>query len=320
MTEKAKVYFLGAGMIAVPVLKAALASPHIEIAGTGTQPDKPSGRSRRMTPSPMGLWCEENSIPVEKISSVNSPDFLETLRRKSIDMLLVVSFGQILKQELLSLPRAGCINVHASLLPKYRGASPIASAILNGDAETGVCFMKMDKGLDTGAVYSTFRMPLTGKEDAESLELALGNLAAEHSGTILRDIFNGALTAVPQDTSLASYSGKISKEDGLIDWSRPAQELERKSRAYHPWPGISFPLKTTSRETVVRISSCEMADGFSGSPGETVAADKKEWIIACGTGALRLLKVVPQGKKEMSGAEFIRGCRLEKGFVLQQTS
>lgn len=320
MTEKAKVYFLGAGMIAVPVLKAALASPLIEIAGIGTQPDRPSGRKRKMTASPLGLWCEGNSVAVEKINSVNSPEFLESIRGKNIDMLLVVSFGQILKQDLLNLPGAGCINVHASLLPKYRGASPIASAILNGDAETGVCFMKMDKGLDTGAVYKTFRMQLTGKEDAESLELALGELAAEHTGTVLRDIFTGSLPAVPQDSSLATYSGKISKEDGLVDWSRPAAELERKSRAYHPWPGISFPLKTASRETVIRISSCEIAEGFAGQPGEVLAADKKEWVIACGSGALRLLKVVPQGKNEMSGAEFIRGCPLEKGLTLQQTS
>ena len=317
MTEKVKVYFLGAGMIAVPILKAALDSPYVEIAGTGTQPDRPSGRSRRMTPSPLGIWCAENSVPVEKISSVNSPEFIESLGKKAVDMVLVVSFGQILRQELLSLPPAGCVNVHASLLPKYRGASPIASAILNGDSETGICFMKMDKGLDTGAVYQTFRMPLSGKENADYLELALGLLAAEHVETALNDIFRGRLDAVPQDTGKASYSGKISKEDGLIDWTRPALELERKSRAFHPWPGISFQLKTESKETVISISACEMAEGVSGTPGEIAAADKKQWTIACGSGALRLLKVVPQGKKEMSGADFLRGCPLKKGFVLK---
>ncbi|OGV33809.1 MAG: methionyl-tRNA formyltransferase [Lentisphaerae bacterium GWF2_45_14] len=318
MTEKAKVYFLGAGMISVPVLEAALKSPYLEIVGTGTQPDKPSGRNRKPSPSPLGAWCAGNSVSVEKISSVNSSDFLENLRKKAVDIVLVVSFGQILKQEILSLPAAGCVNVHASLLPKYRGASPIASAILNGDTETGVSFMKMDKGLDTGPVYCSFKMPLSGKENAESLEKTLGVLAAEHMGTVLYNIYKGRLSTAPQENSRASYSGKILKKDGLIDWARPADEIERKSRAYHPWPGVSFLLKTSSRESIVRISSCEVAEGLSGLPGEVIAADKKEWVIACGSGALRLLKVVPQGKNEMSGAEFIRGCPLEKGSALKQ--
>lgn len=311
MTEKAKVYFLGAGMIAVPVLKAALASPHIEIAGTGTQPDKPSGRSRRMTPSPMGLWCEENSIPVEKISSVNSPDFLETLRRKSIDMLLVVSFGQILKQELLSLPRAGCINVHASLLPKYRGAAPIQWAILNGESQTGVTTMLMDEGLDTGDMLIKRRVKIGREMTAGELHDILADEGATALSDTLGGLEAGTLTPKKQDESLTSYAPMLDRGLGIINWGRTALEIHNQVRGLNPWPSAL----TTINKRNFKIHSSRPVAGCGAAPGTVI--DTSPLTIACGDNtALQLLEVQLEGSKRMTAEAFLLGHPIAKACVL----
>ncbi|OGV53535.1 MAG: methionyl-tRNA formyltransferase [Lentisphaerae bacterium GWF2_50_93] len=311
-----KVYFLGSGRIAVPILSSLKKSPRISLAGIGTQMDRPAGRKNLVTPTPVGDWCRENGISPDKPASVNSPEFLEKLRgMDGLDMIFVSSFGQLLKQEILSLPRLGCINLHASLLPAYRGASPLQAAILNGDLKTGVCFMQMEKGLDTGPVFSTSEYQIQAGQKADELEYALGVLAASDTENVLLDIASGLLKPVPQDNAKATYAGKIRKEHGEIRWNSPAVEIERKLRAYHPWPGVFFNLQNGGRKIRMAITELACLD-ISGTPGRILKADKKDLIVACGDGAVSLKKVVPEGKREMSGTEFVRGCQDIEGVVL----
>jgi methionyl-tRNA formyltransferase len=273
----------------------------------GTQEDRPAGRKRLLTPTPVGKWCLDESVKAHKIRSVNSPEFIGMLKEIKPDIILVVSFGQLLKEEALSLPSGGCVNIHASLLPAYRGASPVAAAILNGDSKTGVTFMKMERGLDTGPVYRMFEMPLDGTEKAGELEVALGKLAAGKAPRVINEICRGELSPLNQDETDASYAGKIKKCDGVVDWTEPAKLLERKVRAYNPWPGMSFTLEKGKKKVVLKINEASFAEE-KGSPGEIVEAGKNSWKIACGSGALELKKLVPRGKKEMTGPEFLRGC------------
>ena len=312
--KKIRLYFLGSGKIAVPILQAVANSDSIEVVGVGTQEDQPSGRKKKLHPTPVGAWAEENGIVADKPNSVNKFSFLSKLESLSPDFVLVASFGQLLKKKILSLPGLGCINVHASLLPKYRGASPIIAPILNGDVSTGVAIMEMEKGLDTGAVFASFEHRLTGVENAEGLELVLGRIAAENIEDVLMKIYYNELVSLPQDHSKSTYVGKIKKSDGEIDWSFSAIKIERMIRAYYPWPGVYFYLNLdNNKRKKIQITEAVVCHNENVEQGQVVKADKKGWIIACSTGSLEIKKMIPEGKKEMSGAEFIRGCRILEG-------
>ncbi|HBC87705.1 MAG TPA: methionyl-tRNA formyltransferase [Lentisphaeria bacterium] len=314
--DKLKVYFLGSGRIAVPILSSLAESPRISLAGIGTQMDRPAGRKRHVTPTPVGEWCSGRGIQADKPASVNTPEFLEKLRSLGgLDMILVSSFGQILKQDILSLPRLGCINLHASLLPAYRGASPVQTAILNGDEKTGVCFMLMEKGLDTGPVFSASEYRIQPGQKADELEYALGVLASQKVESVLLDIASAKLKAVPQDDVRATYAGKIKKEHGGINWGSPARRIERMLRAYHPWPGIFFNLQLGARKLRMAITELACLE-IPGTPGQVLKADRKDLIVACGEGAVSLKKVIPEGKREMSGTEFVQGCHGLEGMIL----
>lgn len=314
--EKIKIYFLGSGDIAVPVLAELTERKDIHIAGAGTQIDRPAGRKRLLTPTPVGIWAEQHGFPLDKIGNVNTPEFKSRLEELAPDVVLVISFGQIIKPELLEMNGVVWVNVHASLLPAYRGASPIASAILNRDHATGVSFMRMDAGLDTGPVYRMLEFPLKGNEKADELELVLGGLSARHTVEVMRGILSGELKAEPQDNNRASLTRKIKKEHGVINWSNDASAIEAMIRAYHPWPGAAFSLNGAGVGTNIKIVEARVIEDMTGTPGQILRADKNHWIIACGKGALELARVVPQGKKEMNGADFLRGVRLEEGTVL----
>lgn len=309
---KIKIYFMGSGDIAVPVIDRLYSSDCFETLGVCTQRDKPAGRNREMTPTPVGIWAQEKGVNVEKPLSVNSEDFLLYLKNLNPDIIVVVSFGQILKQSLLDLPKLGCINIHASLLPKYRGASPITAAILNGDSETGVSFMQMERGLDSGPVFKEVKYPLKGNEVSGKLELELGKLSAENIEEILSEICSGKLKAVSQDESKVSMVGKINKLDGRIDWaSKTAQEIERMTRAYYPWPGAYSFVKTDKGIKKINITLSECVDGISSIPARIINADKGFDIGASSNTALKILRLVPEGKKEMSSEEFLRGTKVE---------
>jgi methionyl-tRNA formyltransferase len=305
--KKIRTYFMGSGDIAVPLLATLDSSKTIELLGICTQCDKPAGRKKIMTPTPIGQWCAEKNIAVDKPKSVNSPEFLAKLAKLNLDFIFVVSFGQILKQPLLDIPKIACVNLHASLLPRHRGASPIVAAILAGDSKVGVTFMKMDAGLDSGPEYALFTYSPC-KERADELEMILGNLAAEHVEETLTKITSGKLIPVPQDDSSATHSGKIKKSDALIDWNDSATIIERKIRAYHPWPGAHFFIETPKRKIKLTITSAKLTESTNNAtPGETIIANKSNWIIACGDGALSITTLKPEGKNEMTAAEFLRG-------------
>lgn len=311
-----KVYFLGSGDIAVPVLAALNEASDVDLAGVGTQLDRPAGRKKLPMPTPVGKWCEDNQVPVEKIANVNEDAILARLEESELDFIVVVSFGQILRQPVLDAPKWACVNLHASLLPKYRGASPIVACLLNGDSKTGIGFMRMEKGLDTGPIYAEYEMELNGDEVADKLEMDLGYLGADHIVDVLKRIRAGELKAEPQAEQGASYAGKIKKSDGDIDWSDTPDVICRKIRAYHPWPGANFAVVTPKRTVKINITSARAVSDATGKPGEILQADKYGWRIACGEGAVDILNVVPAGKKEMSGVEFLRGCPLQVGSVL----
>ncbi len=309
MEKKPKIYFLGAGMIAVPILKQLAVSQTVELVGVGTQPDRPAGRGGKCTPTPVGAAAESMNLAIDKVHNVNTPEFLEKLSALQPDIVVVISFGQLLKEDMLNLPPHGCLNVHASLLPKYRGASPIVSAILNLDRKTGVAFMAMEKGLDTGAVYHVEPMTLMHTERADRLEQSLGDIAAAAIEDVLLGIVSGELKAVAQNHDEATVCRKIKKADGIIDWSRPAREIGAKVRAYYPWPGAFCVIFIPGRSFPVNICEAKVRDDLSGKPGELLLCGKKGMIIACGEGALEIITVSAPGKREMGVTAFLNGFR-----------
>lgn len=309
MTEKPKIYFLGAGMIAVPILKKLAASDAIELVGAGTQPDRPAGRGGKCTPTPVGLAASEIGLAVDKVPNVNTEEFLTHLGALAPDIVVVVSFGQLLRDGVLNLPPHGCLNVHASLLPKYRGASPIVSAILNLDEKTGVAFMAMERGLDTGAVFHTEPMDLVHTERADRLEWMLGDIAAAAIEDVLLQIVAGTLQAEEQDHAAATICRKIKKVDGVIDWRKSARQVGAMVRAYYPWPGAVFSLLIPGRSIPVTICEAKVRDDLHGEPGELLQCDKRGLIVACGSGALEILSVSAPGKREMGVTAFLNGFR-----------
>ena len=305
--NKPTVYFLGSGDIAVAPLEQLYRSDIIDLVGVATQEDRPAGRKRKMMPTPVGIWAAKNSVCIEKPMSVNSEEFISKLRSLKPDILCVLSFGQILRKEILDLPQVAPVNIHASLLPLYRGASPIAAALLNRDKKTGITFMKMGEGLDTGPEYCRFEY-IIGGERADELEEALAKLSADHIEEVLAGIAEGKYQLTPQDDEKATYAGKIRKSDGIIDWSETAENIVAKIRAYHPWPGASFLYQTPKRAMKITVTEA-IAASYEGElkPGEKINANKDGWDIATGAGALSIKRLKPEGKGEMTAAEFVRG-------------
>ena len=315
MAEKLRVYFMGSGQIAVPIVQT-LSRPgdKLELIGVGTQPDRPSGRRCRLLPTPVGAAAESLGWRVDKIESASSPEFEANLRGLSPDFLLVVSFGQLLRENILSIPRYGCVNVHASVLPKYRGASPISSALANRDPYTGVTFMKMVKKLDAGDIYRILKYPLSGHERCDELELQLGLLAAVNVHDTLEGIACGMLPGVAQDESQVTLTHKIKKQDGRIIWSWPAEKIEAMTRAYYPWPGATMTLLFGDREERITVHSARVLPGDY-APGTIVRADKNGFFIACGAGVLELLEITPSGRKTMPAVAYLNGCRIADARV-----
>ena len=323
MEQKLRIYFLGSGAIAIPVLDRLVAGECLELTGCGTQPDKPQGRQCRLTPSPVGQWCAGRNLAVDKPADVNAPGFIRRLAGLRPELLLVFSFGQILAEELLRLPPSGCVNIHASLLPKYRGASPVTAAILAGDTTTGISLVQMTSGLDAGPVYAQFELQLTGNEYARALSGKLGELAAAQVCDSLRQIAARELTPRAQPETGVSFARKLRKQDARVNWGKPATLIERMVRAYHPWPGAWFILKSSRKTRKLTITEAAVeqmaAIGAGAAPGRVVQANKNGWSVACGEDVLEIRKLIPEGRKEMTGAEFIRGCPIPTGSFVDET-
>jgi len=265
-----------------------------------TQPDRPAGRGKKLTASPVKAYAESQDIDIWQPATLKDSDVVAKIAELDPDIIIVAAYGLILPQVLLDIPKLGCLNVHASLLPRWRGAAPIQQSILNGDAETGICLMQMEAGLDTGPVYASAATPIAADETSGELHDRLAALGGELLVNKLDDILDGNLEALPQDDAVATYAGKIRRQDAAIDWDCDAEDIHRRIRAYNPVPGAYFDLAGES----VKCWKAEVAEGWEGHSGKILEAGKAGIIVACGTGALRLIDLQRPGKKRVTGAEF----------------
>jgi len=267
-----------------------------------TQPDKPKGRGQLPTISPVKQFAIERGIPVLQPVKLRDPAFWETVRKLSVEVGVVAAYGKILPRELLAAPAKGCVNVHASLLPRFRGAAPIQWAIASGDEKTGVCLMQMDEGLDTGPVLACAEVRIGPEETSESLHRTLAKLGADLIREQLPAYLEGNLRRTPQPREGVVLAPQLKKEDGLLDFTRDAEALERRIRAFQPWPGAFTHLKGK----VLKVLRARVSPE-SGPPGTVLSIGKQGIQVACGTGSLVLVELQPEAKRAMSAAEFLAG-------------
>ena len=306
-----RLVFMGTPDFAVPVLKALIGQ--YEIVGVVTQPDRRAKRGRKVEASPVKVVALAHDLPVLQPPSLRQPDAVAELRALAPDVIVVAAYGQILPAEVLAIPPRGCLNVHASLLPRYRGAAPVSAAILAGDEETGVTIMLMDEGMDTGPILSQAACAISPQDTRESLIARLAQLGADLMMDTLPRWLAGAIEPQPQHRSQATYCRIIAKRDGLIDWSQSAIEIWRRSRAYCPWPGTY----TYWRGKLLKVLKAEALPQWpgEGEPGQVMALDEG-LAVATGEGALLLGEVQLAGKRALSAQDFARGQRDFVGSVL----
>jgi len=307
-----RVVFMGTPDFAVSTLEEILNAGH-EVIGVVTQPDKVKGRGGKISFPEVKEAALKHNLPVYQPVKVREPEFIQKIRDLKPEVIVVAAFGQILPKELLDIPPYGCINVHASLLPKYRGAAPIQAAIINGEKETGVTIMHMDVGLDTGDMILQEKIPIAEDETGGSLHDKLAALGAKLLVKALDQLKNGTALRIPQDDSQATYVKMMDKEMGNIDFSKPAWHIERLIRGLDPWPSAYTKLngKTLKlwKAKVKKLSS-------DAKPGEVVEVGKDSFVVMTGEDALIILELQLEGKKRLSAEEFLRGYRIEKGIVL----
>ncbi len=307
-----RVVFLGSGAFAIPSLEALLGAGH-EVAAVVTQPDKEKGRGRAMAPPPLKPVALAHGLAVLQPRRVKEPAAQEALRALAPEIQVVVAYGQILPTSVIEIPPRRTVNVHGSLLPRYRGAAPVQWAIVNGEAETGVTTMLIDAGLDTGPTLLARATPIGEDETAEELEARLAVLGGSLLVETLEGLSNGTVHPTPQDHERATHAPIIRKEDGLIDWTLPAVAIERRVRGFHAWPGAT----TTLAGRGLRILRARVEPGGGEAPGTLVAVDREGLHVACGEGSrLLLLEVQPESRKAMSAAAFASGARPAPGLRL----
>jgi methionyl-tRNA formyltransferase len=311
-----RIVFIGTGDIGVPTLRALLNSEH-ELVGIVTQPDKPVGRDQVIEPPPIkklitaigtvesgeghSAGGQRRRIEILQPTKIKDPEATENIRKLAPDLIVVMAYGQILPKAVLEVPPLACLNVHASLLPRWRGAAPIQAAIAAGDRETGVTLMYMDQGLDTGDILLQRRVEILPNDTGGSVHDRLADVAPEALLESLRLVAAGNAPRIPQDNSIATHAPKLKREHGLIDWSESAQVIERKIRAFNPWPGAFMKIDNQN----LKIFSASVVN-VSGQPGEILRSDK-ELVVGAGQRAVYLSEVQLEGKRRMTGAEFLRG-------------
>jgi len=307
-----RIIFLGTPDFAVIPLEALAHDPRYQVVGVVTQPDRPGGRSRAPQPPPVKQAAERLGIPVLQPDTLRDPAIVEQLAAWRPDAGVVAAYGEILRKNVLELPRLGYLNIHPSLLPRYRGPTPVHAAILNGDAETGVTVMLLDAKMDSGPILAQRRVPLPSDARNQPLTNALFGLGAELLVEALAEYAAGRLTPVPQDDSQATYSKMLQKSDGAIDWRAPAERIERMTRAYDPWPGA----QTSWRGQPFKIIAAAVR-GWNGdaAPGTLLPQPEGMWV-ATGAGALELLTVQPAGKRPLAAIEWRRGLHTIEGARL----
>jgi len=296
-----QVVFMGSPDFSLPTLR--LLADSYQVVGVVTQPDRASGRGRELKPPPVKLLAQELGIPVIQPEKLRQPEAMEQLRLWNPDLIVVAAFGQILKKDVLYLPRFGCLNVHASLLPRWRGAAPINAAILHGDEETGITIMKMDVGLDTGPMLAQRSIPLTREDTAGSVFEKLSQLGADLLIETLPAYLSGKIEPVAQPEEGMTYAPMLKKEEGQLDFTHPADELERRVRAFNPWPGAFMNFDGT----LLKVHRAHVEEGAAEVGQRLVYHDQP--AVGTGNGLLILDEVQPAGKKTMSGKSFLAGAR-----------
>jgi methionyl-tRNA formyltransferase len=313
-----RVVFVGTGQIGVPTLRA-LQQSRRELAAVITQPDKPAGRSQHIKASPVKMAMADSTIPIFQPQRIKEASAIEKIRSYRPDVIVVVAYGQILPADLLALPRYACLNVHASLLPRWRGAAPIQAAIAAGDTKTGLTIMFMDEGLDTGDILSQQAIPISDADTGATIHDRLAQIAPQNLLHALDRLEKGNAPRVPQDSGQATYAPKLTRESGRINWSDQAEVIGRRIRAFDPWPGtFTQVIIPTAGSRTLKIFSAAVVD-FSGKPGEIVA-NNQELIIAAGKGGLSLKEVQLEGRRRMAIGEFLRGLRGESSAMALATS
>lgn len=304
--------FFGTPEIAVPSLEAL--HEIAEIAGVVCQPDRPAGRGLTLTAPPVKVRALELGLPVSQPSKVKTPEFAAWVKEQDADVAVVIAYGRILPPAVLDAPKKGCLNLHASLLPKYRGAAPITWVIVNGESETGICLMQMDPGMDTGPVLSTHRLPIGPEMTADELSIALGELAALVVKSDVPRALRGELPAIPQRHEEATLAPMLEKEHGRIPWAKPARAVHDHVRGMTSWPGAFTALDGKT----LKVLESRVAEGAGtlAPPGTVVRATKHGVVVACGEGALSIHRAQLEGKKALGAAELVGGRTLREGQIL----
>jgi len=313
--ERLRIVFMGTPDLSCASLRELLASPGFQVTGVVTQADKPKGRDLKLQPSPVKQLALTHGLPLLQPERARNEGFLQQLRSLEPELIVVAAYGQILPVSILELPRLGCINVHTSLLPKYRGAAPIQWAILNDEQETGVTIMQMDAGMDTGAILAQERSLITANDTSESVYARLADLGARLLVRTIPEYATGRIQPTPQPENGVSYAPKIKKEAGRLNWTQPSRALWNRVRALLPWPGAFTFLSTTPKPTLLKIWQAEVAGGL-GNPGEILQADKSGIVVGCGHGSLQILELQREGGRRLKAAEFLGGHPLAPGEVL----
>ena len=299
-----RIVFIGTGEIGVPTLRALQKSEH-QLIGIVTQPDKPVGRDQTITPPPVKAALRESQISLLQPARIKDPQSIEEIRLLAPDVIVVMAYGQILSRAVLEIPRIACLNLHASLLPRWRGAAPIQAAISAGDRETGITVMDMDEGLDTGDILLQRKIDISPSETGATLHDRLAQIAPEALLESLRLLAVGNAPRIPQDKPLASYAPKLNREAGRLNWNETAETIERKIRAYNPWPGAF----TEFAGRNLKIFAASIID-LRGKPGQILRKDR-ELVIATSDRALSLSEVQLEGKKRMTASELLRGLKVQ---------
>lgn len=302
-----RIIFMGSAQLAVPSLKAVLESENDEVVGVVSQPDRPAGRKRVLTPCPLKAFAQEQGLNIMTPEKIGDPEAVQALRELEPDLLIVVAYGQYIPQRVIQLAKYEAVNVHPSLLPKYRGSAPIQWAVLNGDRETGVSIIYLAKKMDAGDILRQETYPLGDDETSATLHDKLADFGAGVLLKAVNDIRTGNVTRTVQDESQMIEIRKLTKEDGEIDWTLPAVEIRNRIRAFDPWPGSFCRLPNGD---LLKVWRAELEAGVGGQPGELL---DNQLLAAAGEGALRLTEVQPVGKKRMPAASFLNGSPVSAG-------
>ena len=310
MDKRLRIVFMGTPEFAVPSLRA-LIEVGENVVAIVTQPDKPRGRGKKLTPPPVREAALKHNIPVFQPEKIKDEPFITAISNFSPDVIAVVAYGKILPKAILDIPPKGCINVHASILPKYRGAAPINWAIINGEKETGITTMLLDEGMDTGDMLLTEKVEIRDDDTASSLHDRLKYIGADLLIKTIKGIKSETIRPIPQDDSQATYAPMLKKEDGRIDWTMKAEEIKNLIRGFFPWPGAY----TRWDGKQIKIFKAEVEAGVKEEPGTVINISTEGIFVATGKGILLIKELQPENKNRMTASEFIKGYRIVKGQI-----